>query len=391
MMTDTDTIVAHPVSLFRGVSDTTVVETVPLQTVLERIRTGVYRAAIAPLQALKATDEAAYTAQKAQLLAFTPACALTTRAKDVPWETKLQGCTGLAHFDIDHVRDVHALKAHLRQHPAMVFVFTSPGGDGLKCGVAATGITDAATYHHVWRQVFAALKTTLAALDPDATLIDTHVKYLHALCFVSDDPTLYLNPHAVPMEVPPPPPPATDAPRCAPTDADYDRVAAALGAIPNQDEYHTWLAVGMALHSTGAAWARDLWDTWSQQSPKYADAAQDKKWRSFTPDGGVTITTLFHRAQEAGWRDARAAGRPSQGQTPSSARMGRPPGRSPGASNCCARRMAIPRAMLPTSGSFLPITPTGASHRASRCSGGTRCEARPWSHRRIPTYPSPTR
>ena len=211
--THTRSPLTQPVSLFRGAYDTTVIETVPLQTVLARIRTGDYHRDIARMRPLKATDEPAYKRQKAQLIAFTPACALTTRDKDVPWTEKLQGCTGLVHFDIDHVRDVHTLKAHLRQQPSLVFAFVSPGGDGLKLGIAATGITDPETYRRAWQYVHTDLQGTLTALDPDAILTcDLLIKYVGALCFVSDDPMLYMNPHAEATLVPPPTTPPAPAP-----------------------------------------------------------------------------------------------------------------------------------------------------------------------------------
>jgi hypothetical protein len=85
--------------------------------------------------------------------------------------------------------------------------------------------------------------------------------------------------------------------------ADPDLVKAALAALPNDDvDYDTWLAIGMALHSTGEAWAEALWTTWSQQSTKYREKKQHKSWESFDANGGVTLGTLFHLAKEAGWR-----------------------------------------------------------------------------------------
>lgn len=84
---------------------------------------------------------------------------------------------------------------------------------------------------------------------------------------------------------------------------DSTRVAAALFAIPNDDAaYDDWLTIGMALHSTGAPWARELWDTWSRQSGKYDEGKQEKSWASFHQEGSVTIASLFSLACQAGWR-----------------------------------------------------------------------------------------
>src|SRR5262249_4106906 len=83
---------------------------------------------------------------------------------------------------------------------------------------------------------------------------------------------------------------------------EFARVASALAAIPNTDaSYDVWLMLGMALQSTGEAWARDLWDGWSHQSSKFDEAKQEKSWRSFTSEGQVTIGSLFHLAQQHGW------------------------------------------------------------------------------------------
>jgi Primase C terminal 2 (PriCT-2) len=80
------------------------------------------------------------------------------------------------------------------------------------------------------------------------------------------------------------------------------RVQRALDAIPNDDApYDTWLILGMALHSTGESWARDLWDGWSRQSGKFDERKQDKSWGSFTSDGHVTIGSLFHLATQHGY------------------------------------------------------------------------------------------
>jgi len=86
---------------------------------------------------------------------------------------------------------------------------------------------------------------------------------------------------------------------------DYHRVKSALDAIPNHDAvYDDWLRLGMALHNTGAPWARVLWDAWSQQSGKYDAGKQAKAWASFHQEGQesqVTIASLFYLARQAGW------------------------------------------------------------------------------------------
>lgn len=70
-------------------------------------------------------------------------------------------------------------------------------------------------------------------------------------------------------------------------------------APERSDDYDTWLAVGMALHSVDDSLLRD-WDTWSQQSSKYKPGVCEAKWKSFKRTG-VAIGSLAHMAKSDGW------------------------------------------------------------------------------------------
>lgn len=94
-------------------------------------------------------------------------------------------------------------------------------------------------------------------------------------------------------------------------DRDYqrqlDQVRSALPYLDDLvDDYDDWLTIGMALAQLGDD-GLVLWHRWSALSPKYDPDVLDAKWDSFAPgdrpgDGGrVSLGTLFHRAQEAGW------------------------------------------------------------------------------------------
>lgn len=67
------------------------------------------------------------------------------------------------------------------------------------------------------------------------------------------------------------------------------------------DPYETWFQVGMALHSTDAPEAFELWDTWSQRSPKYNTNATRRKWASFGQREGLHVESIFAWAAQAGW------------------------------------------------------------------------------------------
>lgn len=79
-------------------------------------------------------------------------------------------------------------------------------------------------------------------------------------------------------------------------------VLSALSVLNPNMNYQEWLKVGMALHSTGAGKeAYEIWDQWSQRGTLYRDGECAYRWSSFTSSGGVTLGTLFHMAQAAGW------------------------------------------------------------------------------------------
>ncbi len=81
----------------------------------------------------------------------------------------------------------------------------------------------------------------------------------------------------------------------------YDTIREALHHIPASDR-NTWLRMGMAVKSELGEGGFDLWDQWSQTADNYDQKAARTTWRSITPDGGVTLGTLYHEAQRHGFR-----------------------------------------------------------------------------------------
>ena len=68
------------------------------------------------------------------------------------------------------------------------------------------------------------------------------------------------------------------------------------------DEYHQWVQVGQALHSTEAGEpAFQLWLEWSEQSEKFKAGECQRKWIGFRPGKGLHVESIFHWAQAAGW------------------------------------------------------------------------------------------
>lgn len=77
----------------------------------------------------------------------------------------------------------------------------------------------------------------------------------------------------------------------------------------------TWIKVGMGLHSFDPEACLELWEEWSKgpeekPCPKYEAGACAKAWESFTDrDDGLTVSTLFALATEAGWNRKAAQSR----------------------------------------------------------------------------------
>ena len=93
------------------------------------------------------------------------------------------------------------------------------------------------------------------------------------------------------------------------TPASMDEVRSALFAIDPNCDRKTWVECGMALEVLGEqtgdpAACFELFDTWSAGSAtKYNAKVTRQQWRSFSPrPSGIGIGTLFHYAQQSGWK-----------------------------------------------------------------------------------------
>jgi hypothetical protein len=79
-----------------------------------------------------------------------------------------------------------------------------------------------------------------------------------------------------------------------------DLRAALLHVDP--DDRDTWVRVGHALKTIGDV-GLDIWDQWSQRSPKYKAREIVYRWNGFAP-GNITYKSVFHIAQDCGWTNA---------------------------------------------------------------------------------------
>lgn len=70
-------------------------------------------------------------------------------------------------------------------------------------------------------------------------------------------------------------------------------------------DHEQWYRIGMAIHQATGGTGLDIWDEWSAKSPKYPGASQlEKRWHSFGKSANpVTLGTLVHYAEQAGWQE----------------------------------------------------------------------------------------
>lgn len=87
------------------------------------------------------------------------------------------------------------------------------------------------------------------------------------------------------------------------TSTDMDRAADALQFISPDLDYDEWIAIGQALHTAFGHAGLSIWHSWSSQGSKYkGDKDIEQHWKSFKPDGGITLGSLFHQAMERGYK-----------------------------------------------------------------------------------------
>jgi len=76
-----------------------------------------------------------------------------------------------------------------------------------------------------------------------------------------------------------------------------------LGVLPSDLDYDQWVSVGMALHHETQGQGFEIWDEWSQSSPKYTTREYGlERWNSFGKGGGkvVTARSLVRLANQHG-------------------------------------------------------------------------------------------
>ena len=158
---------------------------VTLRTLLEAVRNGRYASHIERLRETLRRDRAAYDQQKRTLPAFCMSGTALSR-------TQPDQHSGLIQVDLDDVgRALADIRERLESDKHVAFAFVSPSGNGLKAAVAIDGQRHQESFHAV-EEYF---------LEEYGVQIDEKCKDPLRLCFVSNDPTLWINENATPLPI----------------------------------------------------------------------------------------------------------------------------------------------------------------------------------------------
>lgn len=157
-----------------------------IETALTAIKDGTYSQLVADLPAMANTNVASYRARKSKLPCWN-------------WQGTFNGnvdskslalSSEIFSIDVDKLNpeEMVSIRAKLTAYKSTVAVFTSPSGKGLKALIRlqAGYITDDVSYKSAFSQIS-------QLMDLHGITIDTSCKDVSRLCFVSNDPDLYIN------------------------------------------------------------------------------------------------------------------------------------------------------------------------------------------------------
>jgi len=168
------------VSVFNGIKPKPVMET-DWKEVLTRIKSEKYRELIEKGRTI--TDPDQYRKYKITLPAVT-FCASFDENRD---RAHVKDATGFIIPDLDHLTDIDSVFNTIIHDENIWFVFRSPSGDGIKCGLRSEGIKsdeDIKLFFDACSRYF---------LETYGLKLDQACKDISRLTFVSYDPDLFIN------------------------------------------------------------------------------------------------------------------------------------------------------------------------------------------------------
>ncbi|MBF0548877.1 MAG: hypothetical protein HQM08_30945 [Candidatus Riflebacteria bacterium] len=170
------------ISFYNNKLNTKPKQNVKIESVLNEIKSGVYKKKIEHLRTLSrikdGDSDSPYTLFKLKLPSVTFAGIFTRHKKDC-----LQKPSGYMILDADHVQDLASMKEKICNDQHVSFCFVSPGGDGLKIGIKVDPAKWTATY----------LTAEKYFLEKYNLKLDPANKDVSRLCFMSYDPELFVN------------------------------------------------------------------------------------------------------------------------------------------------------------------------------------------------------
>ena len=311
MPADAVEIVERKVSRYQSARDNRG-KPIALVEILEAIQAGHWGKPVAAIrEALAAGNTAKAESLKTALDGFTASGVFApTRAK-----INLQEPSGCIIVDVDGLAstaEAEATRDTLGNDPHVLAAFVSPSGLGVKAVVYVGTCANDAEAKSAWRALAEYLATTYSIqTDPSG-------KDVCRLCFVSHDPgaiikTGEVRPFTARAEAARPitlgnsqpekrtGPLSSDdnATRTAPDPAVIRSAVAVLDAGCSRAD---WLAVACSIKNALGDSGFQIFDSWSATAPTKYDAGETRKlWNTIEADGGVTVGTLFHRAEDAGW------------------------------------------------------------------------------------------
>lgn len=203
-------VIESRVSVFDGAKNPLPVADTPLIDILNNIKSGKYQKQVTSVRALIG-DKTAYTKAKERLPAFTPSSRVSyrglTESKESPkaGPHNLLACSRSIVFDIDKKNDekkkvnvdidMQALRDDLERDDSVLFVFWSPSDEGLKVGFWNPDINGVEAHSNFYLSGERYLK------ERYGVVADQLCKDVIRLCYVSYDPSLYLNREARPFDI----------------------------------------------------------------------------------------------------------------------------------------------------------------------------------------------
>jgi len=271
------------VSIFKNFTE--VLENLPVEDVIRRIKSDAYRVPVEQLRLLLADGKKKeYTEKKKSLLAFTP-CGTFSQGRKI--ET-LESYSGILILDIDKLTAPELgqakVKAGMEKYTFAMFI--SPGGNGLKILVK---VSTGREYHSA---AFTQVKSHYEAVL--RVIVDKSGRDVSRLCFVSYDPEALLNINSNPFPVN--------------TNLSLEKdIIKVVEQIENvrldlTSDYNSWRNIGFALSDALGECGRGYFHKISRFNPDYnTEICNDQYSKCLqSTSAGISIRTLFFMAKNNG-------------------------------------------------------------------------------------------